>query len=626
MIQYQIALINVFWDKSDINTRYFETTEDQQAYFEELTRGKFSPLVNFNMGNNIETRVIYKDVSGRSVEELISCNYAVVQKIENDNVISQRYYFAQPSQDSNIQMSVILTLDDIQTNFIPYQQNIAPCLIKKACLERFIKNEDNTYKFNNTLTSKLFSSELYDLPKISKKREKLVLKFTGDENVDNWLNENVRGWLYVFVSPEHQFKFYENNGTTELLKTLTLSYGGKSGSIEDTPYNSNVACICVPLTKGISKKVFYNDLEISSVSIENFKFHNNDTSYFYSYKMSMIAPFNTNTQCTISNGNLEITQTGQFEIFRTSVSGDLPTGVITNITQDMNKIETYPLTLDLFNFTLDEIKGNHIKKLNPKINSFNTKRLRLTTNNGDYFDYDLQKLGENELIFEYTETIQPEVTKAYCRIKTNTGLYLDPTERNYTGLIVSVDNSIPYTNNQYANFIANNKNFWQQSNLKIFSSTIGSVAQNTKKLDIVGLLGNLVDVSSQSTQLGLTADNMVNAPDSLTRASGNVLFNIMVDELAIYVDIYEAIEQELNMFDMLTTTRGFTLNLIDNISNYVNLRKYFNYIEADVEVINAPLSPLEKQRLQQSLKSVRFWNTDTIDYTLENYERSLDNE
>ena len=70
---------------------------------------------------------------------------------------------------------------------------------------------------------------------------------------------------------------------------------------------------------------------------------------------------------------------------------------------------------------------------------------------------------------------------------------------------------------------------------------------------------------------------------------------------------------------------GFAYNRVDSISNYDNIRYYFNYIEADVETITGRMSNIEKERLRERLTAVRFWNTDTLQYSLENYERRLSN-
>ena len=55
MIKYKIALVNVFWSENENNTRYFINKNEQNSYFDNLASGKTSPLVNYNMGNNIIT-------------------------------------------------------------------------------------------------------------------------------------------------------------------------------------------------------------------------------------------------------------------------------------------------------------------------------------------------------------------------------------------------------------------------------------------------------------------------------------------------------------------------------------------------------------------------------------------
>ena len=71
---------------------------------------------------------------------------------------------------------------------------------------------------------------------------------------------------------------------------------------------------------------------------------------------------------------------------------------------------------------------------------------------------------------------------------------------------------------------------------------------------------------------------------------------------------------------------GFTYNQTDYLTNVDNIRKYYNYVEAEIETINVPINNVEKERLKQRMRSIRMWNSDNIDYTYENYERWLENE
>ena len=70
---------------------------------------------------------------------------------------------------------------------------------------------------------------------------------------------------------------------------------------------------------------------------------------------------------------------------------------------------------------------------------------------------------------------------------------------------------------------------------------------------------------------------------------------------------------------------GYTYNQLDNIKNIDNLRHYHNYVEADVTTISGVSV---SNAIREDIKSrfnqgVRFWNSDNIQYDMENYENFL---
>ena len=79
---------------------------------------------------------------------------------------------------------------------------------------------------------------------------------------------------------------------------------------------------------------------------------------------------------------------------------------------------------------------------------------------------------------------------------------------------------------------------------------------------------------------------------------------------------------------------GFTYNKLGNIKNFDNIRHFYNYIEADVEMITSTtkkISNIIKSRFKEAFnRGVRFWNAEadvfdgTFSYAQENYERSLE--
>ena len=123
----------------------------------------------------------------------------------------------------------------------------------------------------------------------------------------------------------------------------------------------------------------------------------------------------------------------------------------------------------------------------------------------------------------------------------------------------------------------------------------------------------------------LTTDNLRNAPNVIKNANGSVVFNNLVTPFKPHIEEYDILEYDKKIINDYLIEHGYAVNTHDYIYNYDNIRTRFNYIEAEVEVINAPLSNIEKERLKDKLRAVRFWNSDEINYDLENYERGLNN-
>lgn len=631
--QFSIALVNVWWSPLSIDCRYFNSVADQIAYFENLGEGKWLPRLNFNIGDNVKTFMFYKDPN-RSFEELTHCNYLIVKWNENGTT-NYRYFFAKCYQDSGTQLRVELELDDIQTNYFRYKDQIEPCQINRACIDRFIKNEDGTYSFNGTPESKLFENEdNLNLPQRLVKRTKIEFVSTGNTDADNWLKENVAYWVYVFIDKYHQYKTTGNDSQPATLDTgvTTLSYEFDNG----VGQTSDIGCICYPVyktTNTIRSTKGDTRYPISYLGLSGFRDDNSQASYFYAIKYSMLCPLDlSNVTVSISENDLILSaQTwdssngylnySKFFTINTS-SGS---GIFTKLKQSVSALTASYEISDQFTFSKSELL-NQTKnyKFNPKLLSQGVKALTLASN-GETFSYDIQKINSKDIELLYTESIQPEITKFYCRLKP-TGLYSDGSDKNFTGLVASIDNGVSLSNDQYSNFIANNKNFWLQSNFKIIesmgrSAIGGAIAgKGVGALISAGVQG-LTSVIDRS----LTIDNLKASPSMLKNANGNAVFNMFINDLAMYIEEYDSLENEKIIANDYMVKFGFAVNQIGNIAEYDNIRTLFNYVSAYVDVISAPLSNDEKMRLIERLKGIRFWNSDKIDYNIENIERSVAN-
>ena len=118
-----------------------------------------------------------------------------------------------------------------------------------------------------------------------------------------------------------------------------------------------------------------------------------------------------------------------------------------------------------------------------------------------------------------------------------------------------------------------------------------------------------------------TLDNLENAPDKIKQASGDILFNNLVTELGFFVELkitYPIILNKINDYNKLF---GFMYGLVGLLNDFDNIRNDYNYLSAKVDVISAPISCIEKTRLTDRLNSVRFWNSDEINFNKDNIER-----
>lgn len=678
--KYRIALCNVFWTEEDINTRFFSSVAEQNTYFDSLTAGKFSSLLNFNMGNNINTAITYRDDSNRSVEELVACNYAVVQKYDEETgvILSRRYFFAYPQQDSGRQMRVTLSLDDIQTNYFKYKDQIAPCLIKRACLDRWY-NINGVYptplRFDGTVTSKLFEREpLQNMSKRLKSRTKVSLNtyltnFDIGDNVNQWFDDNILYWVYAFFDPQHQYKFNTNpasglDGVEEAPGVTFLNSKGGVTNGTNSRVSSELACFCFPVMK--TQKFLYFDQTSRATKNKQFRIfidawttflqYNNDASYLYDIRISSVPPFGPAlTSDLIDSVRYEIDDDGnlhlsdgwgdQFDykmnfqnttIYSSIFYNDFNAGLI-KINNQVKDVESREITLNQkFRFNKNEIIGQSRKpETNPKLLSSDFLTLAIGDESGDYGEYDLQKLNTDTFTLVVTEPFTPGISKTYVRMKDPSGVYIQATSENFTGFVGNNDKSLTRATSQYASMLANNKNFFQQVLLNGATDTLNKMTTGAVGGAVVGgpigaVVGAFTGLSNGMMSAGvahlnasMTADNMKNAPAQINASKGNALLNLLVTEPGIYVSIYEVLDNEKKISDDFISQYGFTVGLVDNIGNYDNIRQYFNYIEANVEAITAPISNIEKDRLRQRLQSIRFWNSDTIQYTLENYERGI---
>lgn len=484
------------------------------------------------------------------------------------------------------------------------------------------------------------------------------------------------GEVDINTSPndlETEYRFINNKETHQIYDTIV--------------YKCGFANVCYPIFKDRRAGLYVKSIDesvsinISELGFMNFLNNNAGTAYLYNLKISEIPPFNNNN-FTINDYSID--KTGKILTIKnskdfiddrylrirgplsTSGSGDNEPCAKAFMTYQYNSSQHigmgllgastfedtfYPTEyVDIseykFEFKKSEIiNQNRSFMFNPKLRSQKYVDFNVLNIAGEKFSYDLQKMNKNNFNFIYSELIQPEITKSYLRLNTsqensteNLGLYNSGTQYNYLGLVSSNDTSLPVVNEKYNEFIANNKNFWLQTTLNVgksvFEGLLPALPSKSKNKDEnsgfeskgIGILNNISSVIETS----LSIDNMKNSPDSLKNAQGNIQFNLLCSnnqKITNYYEIHSAINAELKQADDYMYKYGFNYNMNGQIKDYINIRKYFNYIKANLDAISGvAMSNTARADLSTRFANgVRFWNSDDIQYEKENYENWLEN-
>lgn len=681
---YQLGLLDFPFDMNGDDTRFFESQSAQQEYFENKVRLGGTPFVNIeapSMDSLYITKQVYQGDKTATLNQFdyVNKNYAVIKVTAKGQAAKYFYYFIEKATIGAAgKMLLDLRMDTVQTYFFDPDITIPACLIERAHLNRFEDDptQEGYVRFNRSDT-RLFNAEQgFDTPKRLVSRTKLEINFTGNAAVDAWLNENVAYWVYVFISPAEDYQVLAISDTQpDRPEEQTGPWPYIPGSFSRTLYplgiNGATGVFCYPVytheldryenyenAQNVIKIIASEDSETigfipSEYGREGFETNNEDTSYYFMIKLSLVPPFDSAEGISVSGSNLLISANRSVQIGAATKTntgctclngsyailniraGVYSWGLFFGSLQNETEIETedYAITENV-SVLKTAVVSQQAPQLsyNPKLNGQNFRELVITSANGDEFSYDVQKLEEGSISFLYSEPIQPEVTKYYMRVNAPAGLYLEGTEENYTGLVGSTDNGIAFVNSSYAAFISNNKNFYLQSNTKMQFAGIRSAANTAKNIlsgNIAGGIGNSLsywlDTYQNVIERSMTVDNIRNAPDQMKNANGNIIFNMFSMELGLYVEKYVALDSGLQAANDFMDLYGFSVGVVDEIGNYTNIRKYHNYVKAQVNSVVGNISNEARNDLRRRFsEGIRFWNGDTISYEYENYENWLE--
>lgn len=691
-LDYQLALTNVPFDNSYKNVLRFDNRELQEAHFNVNALFLNAEYVNFNVGSLYATNVVYDCPQGQSINELLNQNYCIVKDNSANRTLNYYYYFITNAiQDCDNRILLSLELDIFNTYYIDLQFN--DCLIERAHLNRFIQDPNNINKviFDSTPKSKLFEREpITNVAKHTTALETLPY-FSSATNIGKWLNNNIKGWLYIYCDTQFKINGISIYNGKNLEVGVTPTY--ITTNIKQLPLNLGV--IVLPIYKDFgSHYILFNDtLEIGTPLgnhvtmwgdgqnvLEKFIAKANGYNYIYNITIDTTPPFNLyNVDYEIDiygnlllknvtfyeNGMAENTLltnptnlVGRGSLFGYDWSGihyPLSDGTLLGVPAAYTVInETnyndfilpeYKLPYNISFLKTDIIGSNKNSIYNPKLLNNDYLEIRLSDESLEAFIYDAQKLNNDSINVKITYPLTPDIKRKYIRIDTSpNSVYGEFADKNLIGVITQNDTGLIMPTTQFQTMLANNKNYFLQNainrDLDLMKGTmrsgagvIGGILSGNPLGLIAGISGAISNQINTGIEYGksiineqLTVDNLKAAPSNIVAGKGNPYIYFNINEGGIKLEIRDILDAEKEIVNDFMCQFGFSYGCIDNIKNVDNIRKYYNFIKADVETISGiTISDRVHQKFREIFKQgVRLWNTDTFEYNLENYERWLE--
>jgi len=661
-LKYQVAILNVWWNRGEVDTRLFSSKSERDNYFNNKNP-YWNSLNNFNIRDNITTTIVFRDNSERTIDELLKCNYAIVRhQVGEDSYTYRYFYIVAIEQDSNNQIICTLDLDDVQNNLYDLTTHTLPIYVKNWTGYNYKEHSGILYYPVNEIKP---MAQAGDSPSLyNKSTTTLQLLQSDNDEINEWLYNNILCWDYIFNVDNNKIAVpeFELNSTWALegFNSLCYNRNGKMQNSFKQPYGS----IAVPIYLKESTHKIYIKYEQGNANrylkltpqamqfLYETSFNIRGTSpvdparvvvnYMGTYgierKYSNICPL---PLFLYNSGNIEVDEDGDLIInfTLTQISGRnevvdpsficrayLGTGTadghLTKSDAGYGFISGYYQTtcdydaIGDHDFTIDNVSIDSSMKILDK--EYSKLRVRVAN---QYYDYNPLALIDNpttkELNFIYTETLKAGLSKIYLRTFRR-GLYTKAEESDYTGLVCSLDLTEPLLNNQWADYFAAHKNYYMQTNfnnyLSLARGSLGMASSKSEEGAILsagstsyGYLGNIINQA-------LDRDNMQQAPNSLANANGDPYFNLAVSDIRPKLDTITC--KDLTRDSVLSKfmLQGMPINTLMSTTEVFYSHKSYDAISCNIYVVPNYMSSKEFERLRAYLSNNhRYWYNDTMD-------------
>ena len=636
-LDYKYYLTSVNWTNNYDNVMCFASKAARNNYFNLVSVfNNITEKINFNITNLYRSTLV---VDSSDYISALQKNYIIICKYDENNQANNEYYFyfiTNARQCNSNRIELTIELDVYQQYY--YDVVFADCPINRAKVQI---NEKiySKYKLLANLNGAI-SSEPIDYPLFYKEKKNVDTTMEGFSG----LNGLVHGWLYVFVDPTHSFQCY------------TFEEPSTQSSVKIAGYNTcpdgqrgifnNLGVLCFPVYSGAGR-IKINVSGIGTYTLNDARdilstlINGNagaDAAHIYSLKLSRRPPFTPDFitrygqtledpaptdytfNCTAYDATEELylAEYGS-AMYATSIvkfSAQYGLRFLCDTNQAYNYWIYYDIT-SLYN------PANEFDPLGKLASSQYTKTY-IDFGDGNKMELDLARLyntGYTAIQLEYKEAIVPDITRYSVCINSpsyNAGSHgIEVNNQTFTA-----DMSMIFALDQWAEFLANNKNFYAQGNfnsmMKFNKQTVSALNQGAGR-NLLGGLSTLANATADFYQFTRNreyqVDNLQSAVDRVINQNGSALFNLIIKGLMPTLVIY-ALPSTLqaSVVNYLKRNGVSTTGLISNIktiqnANLSDSEYHYAFIQADADDIVSGNMSLEcEQRLLGIFKKgTRFW-------------------
>ena len=299
--KYEMALINNPFDYGTQNVRRFNNVEEQIEWINNrIDIAPFYEILTPNINSLVITQQRYLNPGFYDANDLLMKNYAIIKETKWNDDVNYYFYYVTNSNLDQYNIPVFdLAMDTIGTFYNKIE--FGDCFISKADINRWIDNEDGTVSFDTRPESELFErEEVTNITKRLIKRDVMSINNTGIDQVDKWLNENVLGWIYVYVDSKSSFLTGEGEVRFKSLgyKHYSTSSDATGQYLKEASLYNSICCLAFPVMKTRNNIIISTgteQVELGKDGINNFLGYSSpqtesNVPKIYAMKFSLVMP------------------------------------------------------------------------------------------------------------------------------------------------------------------------------------------------------------------------------------------------------------------------------------------------------------------------------------------------